>query len=164
MSFLDPFCHWLAATRLSVAIGDVAWVTPAVQSVHVLAVATLLASALMMDMRVLGVIGRGESVDGFARRYLGWIWVALALLLLTGAVLITGEPKRSLENSIFALKMVLLLVVASLTALFHWPLRASGAFERSPAARRLGKATAALSLVLWSGIVFCGRWIAYAQS
>ena len=164
MTALDSFCHWLAATKLSVAIGNVSWVTPTVQSIHILAVATVLGSALMMDMKVLGVIGGGEPADGFARRYLGWIWVALVVLLLTGSLLITGEPKRSLENVVFAAKMALLIAVASLTAVFHWPLRASGLFERSPQARTLGKAVAVLSLLLWAGVVFCGRWIAYAQT
>jgi hypothetical protein len=164
MPWLDPFCRWLAATPLSVAIGSASWVTPIVQSIHILAVATVVASALMMDMKILGVIGGGEPADTFARRYLGWIWVALIVLLLTGALLITGEPKRSLENVIFVLKMALLLIVASLTALFHWPLRASGVFETSAPARRIGKVVAALSLVLWASIVFCGRWIAYAQT
>jgi hypothetical protein len=161
---LDDFCHWLAKTPVSVGIGDHAWITPLVQSVHILAVATLLGSALMMDMKVLGVIGSRESADSFARRYLGWIWACLALLLLTGALLITGEPKRSLENPIFVLKMALLIVVAGLTVAFHWPLRALGLFERSAPARLLGKAAAALSLLLWAGVVFCGRWIAYAQT
>ena len=38
---LDRFCHWLSETSLSQTIQTVGWVIPAVQTVHILAVAAV---------------------------------------------------------------------------------------------------------------------------
>ncbi|MEI9889288.1 MAG: hypothetical protein WDN45_00365 [Caulobacteraceae bacterium] len=42
-AFVDVFSRWLAATRMSLAIGEIRWITPSVQCVHILAIATTLA-------------------------------------------------------------------------------------------------------------------------
>jgi hypothetical protein len=86
-------------------------------------------------------------------------------LLATGAVLITAEPARSLQNPVFLLKMGLLLAAAGVTLACQIPLRHNPAYwELSAGRRRAARLIAAASLPLWVGIVFAGRWIAYAQA
>jgi hypothetical protein len=95
---LDSFCSWLGATATSQTLQTVSWIVPAVQTVHILAVAAVVSSALMVDLRLLGVNGMDQSLSGVARRFLPFVWWPLPILLVSGAILITAEPARSLET------------------------------------------------------------------
>lgn len=161
--FIDAFARWLAATRMSLAIGENAWITPSVQCVHILAIAATLACMAMLNLRVLGVVGREEPLASVAHRYARWLWPILLVLFLTGAVLIVGEPRRSLENVVFASKMVLVITVSAITFAVIQPLKRDGAFWDAGGRQRLAQVLAIVSLCLWAAIVFAGRWIAYAQ-
>jgi hypothetical protein len=86
----------------------------------------------------------------------------LPVLLATGAVMIIGEPARSLANPVFQLKMALLVAALIVTLSHQVPLGANPAFwEGSGGRRGAARLVAVLSLALWAGIVFAGRWIAY---
>lgn len=158
------FCIWLAATPLSQTIQTIEWIIPAVQTVHILAVAAVISSALMLDLRLLGIGWRGQAVAVIARRFLPFIWWPLPILAVTGALLIVAEPARALQNPVFFLKMGLLLVAAAVTLACEIPLRFDAAFwELSRRRRQLARLIAVASMPLWVGIIFAGRWIAYVQ-
>jgi hypothetical protein len=160
---IDPLVRWLTATPMSEAIGIRAWITPTVQSIHIVAIACVMACMAMLNLRVLGAWRAEEGVAAFSRRYGNWMWPALAVLLLTGSVLIIGEPRRSLENKIFITKMALVLTAAVLTATIQWPLKADKSFWDQGGRQRLAQLIAVVSILVWVAIVFAGRWIAYAQ-
>jgi hypothetical protein len=161
---LDSFCSWLAATPISQTIQTVGWIIPAVQTVHILAVAAVVTSALMIDLRLLGVRGNDQSVAGVASRFLPFIWWPLPVLLASGAILIVAEPARALENPVFMLKMGLLLAAAGVTLACQIPLQRNEAFwELSPGRKRAARLIAAVSIPLWVAIICAGRWIAYVQ-
>lgn len=157
---LAQFCDWLAHTPLSLLLGAHHWITPAVQTVHILAVASVLASVLVVDVRLLQGGGK-DRFPQFARRYIPWIWRALIVLLATGALLVIGEPARSLQNAVFVSKMVMVVLAASLTAAAQGPLQTAAEGPEPIALPAFAKPFAVVSLLLWAAIVFAGRWIAY---
>jgi hypothetical protein len=159
---LDAFCTWLAATPASQTIQTVEWIIPAVQTVHILAVALVIASIVMVDMRLFGVGGAGETVSAVSQRYLPVVWWTLPVLLATGATLIVAEPARAIENPVFILKMGLLVSAIGVTLASQLPLRRDAEYwGHSAGRRRAARAIAALSIPLWIAIIFAGRWIAY---
>ena len=160
---LLPFINWLSKTRVSQTIGDIAWITPAIQSVHILAIAVVMSGILMLDLRLLSVVGQDQTPAQFARRYLPWVWWSLLILLLTGATLIVSEPKRALENSVFFLKMGLLLIACVITLIVQWTQRLDDRYWDAPSRRLAAGAIALVSLAIWACIVFAGRWVAYSQ-
>jgi hypothetical protein len=162
---LEPFCNWLAATSVSQTIQTVEWIIPTVQTLHILAVSVVVTSAVMIDLRLLGVGGRRQPLIGITERFMPFIWWPLPILALTGAILIVAEPARALENPIFILKMALLVLAAALTLACQIPLRKNRAFwDLSSGRRRAAKLVALTSIPLWVGIIFAGRWIAYIQA
>jgi hypothetical protein len=162
---LDSFCTWLAATPVSQTIQTIDWIVPAVQTIHILAVAAVVTSALMINLRLLGVRGNDQSVAGVARRFLPFIWWPLPVLAATGAILIAAEPARALENPVFLLKMGLLLSAAGVTLAYQLPIRNNASFwELSAGRKRAGRLIASTSIPLWIAIVCAGRWIAYVQA
>ena len=86
------------------------------------------------------------------------------MLLVQEVVLIVGEPHRELVNPVFQIKMVLLVVALALTAVFQRFMQADPLYWDHTHARRAAAATlSVISLAVWIGIVFAGRWIAYAD-
>jgi len=53
------------------------------------------------DLRLAGVLATDETPQSVVRRYLPWMWTAIAVLLATGVILIVGEPNRVLANLVF---------------------------------------------------------------
>ena len=161
---LKDLSSWLAATALSHTIQTAGWIIPALQTIHILAVAVLFSSAILVDLRLWRLLQRDVPLPEVARRFLPAIWPVLLILLLTGALLIIGEPRRSLLNTAFYLKMTLLVVAIVLTAGLQWSLASVPEFWEKDWLRRLAaRLTATVSIAVWCGIIFAGRWIAYTQ-
>jgi hypothetical protein len=162
--WLYEFCVWLDQTPLSQWIqAHGGTVVPSVQTVHILAIAVVMTSALMIGLRLIGVFGRDQPLDRVAARFLPLVWWPLPVLLATGVIMIIGEPARSLRNAVFQLKMTLLIAAMIVTLIMQAQMRRDPAFaDQSRAPRSATRLTAIVSLVLWVGIIFCGRWIAYA--
>ena len=162
MISLNRFCLWLEQTSLSQVIQATSWIVPSVQTVHILALATLLASIFMINLRLLRVVARDQPLEWVSARFLPVIWWALPVLLVTGAIMIIGEPARSLKNPVFQLKMGLLLAALALTAFYQIGLsRGRDWYDLANRGRAAALLIALPSCALWTTIVFCGRWIAY---
>jgi len=162
---LSEFSKWLAATPLSHIIQTTKWVIPALQTIHILSVAVVFSSAVLVDLRLWRLLNRDVPLPEMARRFLPTIWPVLLVLLITGSLLIIGEPKRSLLNSAFYLKMALLAAAIVLTAWLQWSLSSLPNFWDKDRGRRMaGQLAATLSILVWCGILFAGRWIAYTQA
>ena len=158
------FCDWLSQTPVSMTFQSVGWIIPMVQSVHILAIAIVMSSVVMVDLRLMGLMGHTQSISGLARRFIPWVWWSLLVLLVTGAVLITAEPRRDLLNPVFQAKMALLAVAMAVTALFQATVaRNMEIWDLTPNRRTGAWVTAVVSLLVWTAILGCGRWIAYVE-
>ena len=164
MPTLIGFSQWLAATSLSHTIQTVTWIIPTIQTIHILCVAIVFSSAVLVDLRIFRVFERDEPLREVARRFLPPIWPVLLILLVTGSLLIIGEPRRSLVNTTFYLKMALLLVAIVLTATLQRMVLASPGVFEDRSRQMAGRALATLSILVWCGILFAGRWIAHTQA
>ena len=162
---LSEFSGWLAATPLSHTIQTAGWVIPTLQTIHILSVAVVFSSAILVDLRLWRLLNRDVPLPEVTRRFLPTIWPVLLVLLITGSLLIIGEPRRSLLNSTFYLKMALLAVAILLTAWLQWSISSSPNFwDRDRGRRMAGQLAASVSILVWCGILFAGRWIAYTQA
>jgi hypothetical protein len=159
---LNEICVWIDQTALSHAIQVTNWVVPAVQTVHILAIAVVASSVLMIDLRLVGLFWADRPINDVSSRFLPLVWWSLPVLLATGAIMIIGEPARSLKNPAFQLKMSLLVAAVIVTGLFQFLQRRNATFGDLHSGPRAAAATVAIvSMLLWSAIIFAGRWIAY---
>jgi uncharacterized protein DUF6644 len=155
------FAHWLAQTRISLAIQTNLWVIPAIQSVHIAAIGIVLSSVLMIDLRVFGWASTDQTLGETMRRYGAWLWSALAVLLVTGVMMVIGEPVRELFSLSFWIKMSLVLIGAAVAAGFQAAVQRHGADADRAFANRQTKWLAAAAFLVWCAIVILGRLIAY---
>ena len=161
---IGKFCDWLSLTPLSTLFQTVEWIIPMTQSVHIIAIAIVMSSVIMVDLRLMGVASRTQTISGLTQRFIPWVWWSLLVLLASGAVLIIAEPRRDLLNPVFQIKMLLLLLAIAVTATFQMVVsRNMKTWDQSPEKRGGAWATAIVSLLVWSAIIGCGRWIAYVE-
>ena len=143
---MKPFAEWLAQTAPSLAIQSHEWVIPTIQSIHILAICAFAGSALMIDLRVLGLAWKEVSLSDTMARFWPWLSWALVVLLVTGLLMILGEPPRQLLAISFWIKMALLLLTLSAQAVL---------------ARRALRPLAFAALALIVCVIVLGRLIAY---
>ena len=159
---MNDFAQWLATTPLSLAIQTHLWVIPTVQSVHIVCIGIVLASVFMIDLRIFGWAGRDQTLVQTMRRFCPWLWASLCVLLVTGALMVIGEPVRELMSLSFWLKMTLILAGVVIATLFQFALRRNGRqWEEDRVNRWTTKSLAVLTLLVWCSIVVLGRLIAY---
>jgi hypothetical protein len=159
---LHDFANALYTTSISTGIRDTNGVIATTQSIHIIAIAVVVGSALVTELRLAGVLATDETPQTVVRRYLPWMWTAIAVLLATGLILVVGEPNRVLANPLFWIKMALVALAVCLTLLFRYPImHAQFSLEHARWAA-LAKPLAWVSLLVWVAVIFCGRWIAYA--
>ena len=160
-----PFAQWLAETPLSKTLQGELWVIPTSQSIHILAVAVVFASACMINLRLLGIGVSGRSVPQLTKTLVPWMWRGLVVLLLTGTVQTLAEPMRQFAAPVFWAKLVMIVIVVTMTAFFARAVRANALAWDGGSRRPVSAAIfAVLSSLLWLAIITCGRFIAYTYS
>ena len=157
-----PFTQWLSQTSLSLAIQTHDWVIPTIQSIHIVGIGVVVGSVFMIDLRVLGWAGRDQTLVETVARFGPWLSGALCVLLVTGALMVVGEPARELLAFSFWFKMCLVAIGTLIAAVFQIALRRNGnQWEESIVKRRSTKSLAILTLFIWVSIIILGRLIAY---
>jgi hypothetical protein len=163
-AILSDVSKWLATTSLSHTVQTAGWIIPTLQTIHILCVAVLFSAAVLVDLRIWRLFLRELPMRDVGRRFLPLIWPVVLILLITGGLLIVGEPRRSLLNATFYVKMALLAVALVITGLLQWSLASPGFWDQDNAHRVAGRLAATASLLAWCGVIFAGRFIAYTQA
>jgi hypothetical protein len=153
------FAEWLGSTPLSVAIQSRLWLTPLLQSIHILMMGIVFVSILTVSLRVLGRVRTEESLAEVWHRLAPWFWSSLGMMAGTGLVLAVGEPVRQVTALSFWLKMTLLAIGVASALYFGRTVAAAGVAENTPPAR--ARIVAVATVLLWLTIIFLGRSIAY---
>jgi len=155
------FCKWLEQTPIATSVRQSLWLFPALESVHLLGMAALLATIGTFDLRLMGVILRGERLCGLARRLLPWAWAAFALQVVTGALLFSSEAAHMYANPAFRVKMVLILLAGAHAIVFRIVSRRNLRWDDPIGSPLAPKIAGGVSLLLWIGVVVAGRWIGF---
>ena len=156
------FVQWLQASPLSLSIRRIGWIIPVLHILHILANGLVLSAMIMIDMRMWGW-SRAEPSRQRARRFLPWLWAAMAVLTATGIVLTLSAPRRTLLDPSFQVKMAMMGIAIVATIAFGIALRRHGeAWDDIHSRHRIASVFAAATLVLWIGVTLAGRgrWIA----
>jgi len=161
---IADFAIWMSRTGPSQTIQKILWIIPTIQTIHILAIAIVLSSAAMLELRIMGWTGTRTTMSETAQRYIPFVWGGLIVLALSGSILVIGEPERELTSIAFQIKMGLLLLAIAMTAAFQIMVRCGVDYWSADGARPLGaKLLGLLTLLTWFAIAVAGRWIAYVD-
>jgi hypothetical protein len=145
-----------------VALHESLWVYPIVESTHVWSLALFVGFAVLLDLRLVGAAMRSVPASEVARRLLPWMIAGFTIMVATGLLLFYAIPVRTYQSVFFRLKLILLALAAINVFVFHsgiW--RRVADWDRESRPPRAARVAGALSLLLWVGVIFCGRMIAY---
>jgi hypothetical protein len=159
---LHSFANWLVSTQVSIALAKSSWVVPTMQTAHIVAIAVLFSSVLMVGLRVMGWAGRGETLKATVERFRPWFWGSLVVLAITGMILIVTEPPRQLLAISFWLKMSTLAIAIAIAVLFLRSIDRNAACWEG-AARPQTKVFGIVTFCVWCLVVFLGRFIAFDE-
>ena len=153
--------QWLEQTPASVAIAESIWLFPILEGSHILALPISVGMIVIFDLHLLGLTLTGSRAQTVMREMLRWSKFGFAVMFITGVLLLMSHAGRAYVNPFFRAKVIFLVVLAVNAVVYQlvffpkMPQWAAGAVPRG------AKVCAVLSLVVWIGVIVCGRTMAY---
>ncbi|WP_299605215.1 hypothetical protein [uncultured Tateyamaria sp.] len=117
---------------------------PLISALHILAFAFVLVPVLVADARILKI----GAVDDEVSRLSHTALLAFGGAALTGSLLLSVQATRYAENPAIYWKFGLLALAGANAFLIYWLQKAQ-------------KVIAAVSALIWCGVLLSGRWIAF---
>lgn len=153
--------NWLQGLAVARFVAQAPWAFPAVETAHVIAIALVVGSITVVDLRLLGLWWRERPVVQIADELLPWTWTAFVVAAAAGGLMFISAAVKYAGDLPFQLKMLLLALAGANMLVFHY-----GAYrhvadwdeDRTPRAARIA---AGLSLAFWIAIVACGRMVSF---
>jgi hypothetical protein len=159
---LHSFFQWLQDTPGSVYIRESTILYPLVETTHVLTLCLFLGLIALWDLRLVGVGLRGIPVSQVSARLLPWALLGFIVMAISGSLLFYSGPVRAAGNIFFRIKIVMILLTGINALLFHLTVEKRVAvWDNHPVPPPKARVAGILSLVLWCGVVICGRMQAY---
>ncbi|MBI3208617.1 MAG: hypothetical protein HYZ37_06925 [Candidatus Solibacter usitatus] len=159
---LQPFFQWLDATPGSIAIRESTMLYPIVETTHVLTLCMFLGLIALLDLRLLGVGLRGIPVSHVAGRLLPIALFGFVLMSISGMLLFYSGSVKAAGNIFFRIKVVMIALAGLNALLFHFTIyRRVAVWDYDAVPPNKARLAGMLSLVLWAGVVICGRMQAY---
>ncbi|HEX6098927.1 MAG TPA: DUF6644 family protein [Thermoanaerobaculia bacterium] len=159
---MEAWFRWLEATPLAARVREAAWLFPAIETVHIIGFVALAGAAFLFDLRLLG-LSRSLRVTALARHALPWARRSLVLLVVPTGLLLFATQATELANSgVFRLKLALIAAAGINALVFHRrTMRTVDRWDYDARTPVAAKVAGGASLVLWTAVITCGRFLAY---
>ena len=151
----------LEALPFATEVRESWWLFPTVETIHVLALVTVVGSIFTVDLRLLGLTSRQRPYSELAHEMLPWTWSAFVVASLTGLTMFASKAVTYAANWPFRFKVLFLLLAGVNMLVFQF----SSAHKLIEWDRQTPPITARFaggaSLLLWTAVVAMGRWIGF---
>ena len=144
------------AGAIGATIRESTWLFPAIEALHLLALALLGGALLMLDLRLLGVGLSGQATSTVERGARPWLIAAVVTLIGSGVLIGLSEALKLYDKPAFWVMMATLAAALIFTFAVKLPL------ARRDVAGRGAKVLAIVSLALWLNVALAGRWIGFS--
>jgi hypothetical protein len=151
--------QWLEASPLAAWVNQTAIGYPTVLSLHVIGMAILVGTLLMLDLRLLNIV-TGIPLPALITM-IRFASIGFIINAISGVGLFVAQATTIVSSVPFLTKMTLIGMGAIITAVIYRRLKLNaGAWDDAAAPDALKK-PAMLSIVFWVGAIIAGRLIAY---
>jgi hypothetical protein len=158
MSLL-PFFQWCYQTGIGEGIRNSTWLFPVIEAFHLLGLGFTAGAILIVDLRLFGVGLRKQPAAQLWASTRPWLIGGVIVMFLSGIPLFLSESIKCYYSFPFWVKMTSLLLVLIFTFTIQRRVtQTSLSADQVP----LGRAIATVSLVLWFGVAWGGRWIGFS--
>ena len=133
-----------------------------VLTVHVLTLCVLVGTAVMLDLRLLGLTLQRVPASEVMARLLPWTAAGFLMMIASGSLLFYAAPVLEYRNLFFRLKMMTLALVVINAWVFHRTVYRNVAdWDVDPVPPPGARIAGGLSLALWAVMITLGRMIPY---
>jgi hypothetical protein len=153
---------WIETTGLSTAIRESTLMFPVLEGTHLLTVPLSAGTILLLDLRLLGWGMRKTPVSVIFEQLRPWSLLGFTINFITGVLLFWSEPVKCYTTASFIFKMIFLVGTGVNALAFDrlvYPTVAG--WDNSLAVPGRAQLAGWTSMLLWAGVIFCGRWTAY---
>ena len=144
---------WLATSSARMAVYRLQGLHGPLRLLHVGSIAAFFGAIVLLDLRLLGVLGRDIALDALARIVLPIVHVSFALAVLSGVLLFLYDPIQVGSHSWFLPKLILLAAAVANAAAFSMPRRIGLRRIGGGGLTRHARLAGVLSLILWTGVI-----------
>ena len=138
---------------LSEAIRRSVWAYPVLETIHIASFATVFGALLVLELRVFGA-ARAVPLPPLARLAVPTALAGFVIAAAAGLLMLISSASETVSNTAFQIKLGLILAAGANAWWFH----RRGSLVLHDA---VAKAQSLLSIMLWLGVITCGRLIAY---
>ena len=161
MSLLS-FCEWLALTPGSIALHESRYMFLVVLTVHVMTLCVFVGTAVMVDLRLLGLTMRRVPASEVVSRLVPWAGGGFLVMVISGSLLFYAAPVDRYENLFFRTKMAMLVLAGVNAWVFYKTVyRSIAEWDLDPVPPPRARLAGGVALALWAGIILAGRMIPY---
>jgi hypothetical protein len=156
---LLPFFQWCEASWLGSSIRASQFMFPVIEAFHLVALAAIGGAILLVDLRLLGLMMRRQTVGELAGEAQPYLVGSLIVMLITGTLLFLSESVKCYYSNPFWIKMGALFLAIVFTFTARRKVVAADEARLGPI---WGRLVAITSIVLWGTVAWGGRWIGFS--
>ena len=143
-------------------VASSSWAFPTIETLHVIAIVTVLGTVAVMDLRLLGLASSETAVTAMSKDTLRWTWGAFVVASVTGGLLFISKATSYAVNPNFIIKMVLIALAGVNMGVFHvFTWKTVREWDTNPVGPRAAQIAGGLSLFIWVVVVFYARAIGF---
>lgn len=159
---MDVF-QWLEGSALAVNIRHSHLLYPVIEIIHIVGFVVLVGSAFLFDLRLLG-LSKNIPVTDLARHLLPLSRLSLLLVIPSGFLLFMTQAISLSNNDVFWTKLSLIFLAFLNAGYFHlYTIKEVAGWNQSQPTATGAKVSGMLSILLWTGVLTCGRFLAYLE-
>lgn len=165
MLAIESLLQWLERSSLAIFIQQSAWAFPALETVHVIAIALVVGTIVVVDLRLLGLASTSRQVTQLCGETLPMTWAAFVLAVIAGALMFISQAPAYFANYAFRAKFILMALAGINMLIFEFlTYRGVNRWDRGSPIPLAVRLAGAVSIACWVGVVFFGRWIGFTMS
>jgi hypothetical protein len=154
-------CEWLEQVRWIVALNSSTAAAVVVELVHYISFFLLVGTIVFVDLRILGIAARKQSVTTIAEQLFPLSWAGLVFGTLSGFILFAGDATAFYRADVFQWKIEVILAAVIFGILVQWQVSRQGRLPAVSYAGRISTRVLALvSLALWIGAILASLEVA----
>jgi len=159
-ALVDRFVQWCYYSKDYAFIRDTPYGVPLVQSLHLTGITLLLGITVVLNLRLLGLGFKRLPLPFLAEQLWPWAKAGMAVTIVSGILVFLPDPTRYAHSGPFRLKMALLC----LALLYQFTIfRKAIGTDPELRPRLRNSVLGCVSLLLWFGVGWSGRAIAFFQ-
>jgi hypothetical protein len=164
MSILS-ICQWLQHESIGTSIRESVWTFPAVETIHLLALAFSVGIIVLVDLRLTGLAIRDQPVTEVFGRLQPMALKGFAINVVSGVLLFWSEPLKCYNSPYFRAKLIMLFVLGVNALLFDVrTYKTVASWDKAALTPVPARIAGWVSLIFWAGVIVMGRAIAYVSS